>query len=320
MAAAKWKLAPGLETLRQQVNALAPKRSKASDGTIGDAAHASRTSDHNPNARGVVNALDITHDPSQGVDIAKIATALIASRDPRIKYLIFNGKIVSGAGGTKPWSERVYKGANKHTKHVHISVKDKIGDGTGKWNVEPAFSAAPTAPAKPAPAALKVTKQVILDVQTRLSALGYNPGGIDGVQGKLTNEAILSFKSENGLPTNVTIDDALIKALASAKPRELAPERVAATPADVVAKVPEAKAHWWNKWLGGGTAVATAIVGVADATGGARGYVEPLRDLANGVPGWVWLGLITVVALSIFVLARKGEAKSVEAFQSGERR
>lgn len=316
MAVRKWKLAPGLEKLRQQINALAPKRSKASDGTIGDVAHASRASDHNPNARGTVNALDITHDPAHGVDIAKIAKALIASKDPRIKYLIFNGKIVSGTGGTKPWMERAYSGSNKHTKHIHISVKDKIGDGAGKWNVEPAFSATP-APAAPT---LKVTKQVVLDVQSRLSSLGYNPGGIDGVQGKLTNEAILSFKSENGLPTNVTVDDALIKALASAKPRKLAPERVAATPAEVNAVVPEAKAHWWNKWLGGGTAAATAVAGVADATGGARGYIEPLRDMANGVPGWVWLGLVAVVALSIFLLARKGEQKSVEAFQTGERR
>ena len=57
-----WRLARSLETLRAQINALSPNRSKASDGTIGDAAHSARTSDHNPDGGGVVRALDLTHD------------------------------------------------------------------------------------------------------------------------------------------------------------------------------------------------------------------------------------------------------------------
>ena len=42
-----WRVARSLDVLLGQLNALAPERSKASDGSIGDAAHASRSSDHN---------------------------------------------------------------------------------------------------------------------------------------------------------------------------------------------------------------------------------------------------------------------------------
>ena len=62
------RIAKTLDVLRNEINALAPKRSKGSDGWIGDAAHQSRASDHNPWVReggvGIVTALDITHDPS----------------------------------------------------------------------------------------------------------------------------------------------------------------------------------------------------------------------------------------------------------------
>ena len=49
-----WTLAPALVQLRQELNARWPGRSKASDGTIGDAAHKARVSEHNPDADGVV--------------------------------------------------------------------------------------------------------------------------------------------------------------------------------------------------------------------------------------------------------------------------
>lgn len=124
---AAWIVAESLERLRQQANALAPNRSKASDGTIGDAAHAS-TSDHVPRliaGTNVVSALDLTHDPTGGLDCAKLCAALIASKDSRIKYVIYARRIISGAGGPHPWVSRVYSGANPHTAHLHLSV---VGD------------------------------------------------------------------------------------------------------------------------------------------------------------------------------------------------
>lgn len=118
-----WRLAKSLEALRLQIDAASPNRSKASDGSIGDAAHASRASDHNPWVKdgktGVVTAIDITHDPRHGVDGDSIAAALKGSRDKRIKYIIWNRRIWNPAKGAN-W--RPYAGANPHDKHIHISV------------------------------------------------------------------------------------------------------------------------------------------------------------------------------------------------------
>ena len=120
-----WRTAQSLVRLRGQINQAAPNRSKASDGTIGDAAHASRNSDHNPWVRdgdiGVVTALDITHDPANDCDAERIVQALVQSRDSRIKYIIWNRHIISSQ--VQPWVWRDYSGQNPHTKHFHLSVK-----------------------------------------------------------------------------------------------------------------------------------------------------------------------------------------------------
>lgn len=126
-----WRLAKSLEILRKQINDTYPKRSKVSDGTIGDTAHAQRKSDHNKDKDGVVRALDITHDPKNGVDCGKIVEALRASGDPRISYIIWNKRIwnpsVSGA-----W--RSYEGNNPHNKHFHLSVKGPpLRDDEREW-------------------------------------------------------------------------------------------------------------------------------------------------------------------------------------------
>lgn len=143
-----WRLAASLDGLRKQINALSPNRSKVSDGTIGDTAHSNRKSDHNPDGDGIVRALDITHDPAHGIHSHKLALALVESRDPRISYIISNGKIVSGASGKQPWVWRNYTGKNPHNHHVHISVVPGAkGDAKGTWHfgmgVSPGEVAAP---------------------------------------------------------------------------------------------------------------------------------------------------------------------------------
>jgi hypothetical protein len=131
----RWRTAKALNQLYDQVNALAPHRSRKFDGTIGDEAHQERQSDHNPNAAGVVTAMDITHDPAGGMDALRLAEAIRASKDPRIKYVIHNGRIFSSK--LKPWVWRAYSGADPHHHHVHISVDAEplLYDNAQPWKL-----------------------------------------------------------------------------------------------------------------------------------------------------------------------------------------
>jgi hypothetical protein len=113
------RIANSLARLRDQINAKAPNRNKASDGWIGDAAHAASASDHNPNSAGVVTALDITNDPASGIDIHAIADRLRINRHPDLKYIISNSRI---AGAWTGWNWTPYYGSNPHNKHAHFSV------------------------------------------------------------------------------------------------------------------------------------------------------------------------------------------------------
>lgn len=108
----------GLDVLLAQINAKAPGRSKASDGSVGDSDHAARASDHNPedtensddgnDPDNQVDARDFTHDPAHGADMGQISEAIRLSKDRRVKYVIFNGRIFSGRTGTQPWVWRTY--------------------------------------------------------------------------------------------------------------------------------------------------------------------------------------------------------------------
>lgn len=121
-----WRVAEALNTLLGQVNAVAPTRSKVSDGTIGDAAHQATDSKHNPRhvtalgATPVVLARDITHDPGHGADMGKLFHALAEGRDSRIGVVIHNGLIVSST--RQPWVIRSYDGKNPHRTHLHVDL------------------------------------------------------------------------------------------------------------------------------------------------------------------------------------------------------
>lgn len=135
-----WRVAESLEKLREQLNAAFPKRSKVSDGGIGDAAHASRNSDHNPFIKvkgvGIVRARDFTHDPRTGIDCQWLADTLSANKDPRIRYLIWNRQICSATN--QPWKWRKYTGVNAHTQHLHVSVVEdpKLFDTKKAWKLD----------------------------------------------------------------------------------------------------------------------------------------------------------------------------------------
>lgn len=120
-------VAPAIVKLRDQINTMYPKRDKASDGIWPSAAHtaANPSSDHEAG-----NALDIDDDLSAAVKVDVIANAIAASRDPRVNYLIHNGRIWKAATG---W--RTYSGSNRHTTHMHVSVYESKRSGTGAWTL-----------------------------------------------------------------------------------------------------------------------------------------------------------------------------------------
>lgn len=201
-----WRVAKSLLKLRSQVDALYPKRSRESDGTIGDAAHASRSSDHNPwvkdGAIGVVTGIDITHDPKSGCDSHALAETLVASRDDRIKYIISNQRIAAGSDGPSPWKWRKYTGANPHDHHVHVSVKaaKKHYDNERKWVIVAIPGAVPkTTPSAPTLPALPPTLRKGArgaDVRRLQNIIGVN---VDGVFGDETREAVAAWQSKRKL-------------------------------------------------------------------------------------------------------------------------
>jgi len=140
-----WQVAIALTTLLSQLNNFAPYRNKSSDGPYGgDEAHANRTSDHNPNDEAIVTAFDFTHDPNGGLDCQRLANELVASRDPRIKYIIWNNRIIESSGNSA-WQWKSYSGSNPHEQHLHLSVVALLASDNTRWNL-PMFSG--SAPAR----------------------------------------------------------------------------------------------------------------------------------------------------------------------------
>lgn len=131
-----WRPARSLDVFRDEVDVLAPNRSTLSDGTLGDTAHSSRLSDHNPNDDGVVRARDITHDPANGCDCNVLAAEVadLLGVHPALgsgAYLIWRRRIISTDRKAEGW--RTYTGTNPHDKHMHVSVGTRGYDNTDPW-------------------------------------------------------------------------------------------------------------------------------------------------------------------------------------------
>jgi hypothetical protein len=134
-------LVPCLAVLRAEFNALNPKRYKGSDGWIGDTAHQSHTSDHNPQPDGRVLALDVDSTgpwPGIGVTDFNAFNMMVESvrGDARLEYVIWNRRIASRDRG---WTWRTYTGtSDPHTGHAHFSARhDHTGNtSTKEWGIE----------------------------------------------------------------------------------------------------------------------------------------------------------------------------------------
>jgi hypothetical protein len=173
-----WRIAESLKRLREQINAAFPTRDKTSDGGIGDAAHASRNSDHNPwvsdGKQGVVTAIDIDED--LGVDdfeLEDLITAIRKSKDPRVKYIIYEGRITVAGSNLQRWKK--YTGKNSHSHHAHISVHSdrKLYDDRSDWYI--GIKHKPATTAEPASIALPESSESVSNVAASEPAVPAQP-------------------------------------------------------------------------------------------------------------------------------------------------
>ena len=149
------KLCAAGVTLRDQVNKTWPSRDKASDGWIGDAAHASRSgwgtngkgSYHNPDPRGIVHAIDLDESflgKGKGQKVAKdfaeqLATYCREGKDGgRIAHIVYEGQVASATANN--WH---FRGSGYgHFQHIHVSFTNKADYDGKKFNL-PIFDKKP---------------------------------------------------------------------------------------------------------------------------------------------------------------------------------
>jgi murein L,D-transpeptidase YcbB/YkuD len=211
-----WRLAESLKTLRAQINAAFPDRDKESDGSIGDTSHAARKSDHNPNGAGVVCAIDTDEDLSHTIhSIENIVSAIRASKDPRVNYIIYEKRITVPGSNLQQW--KPYTGPSPHDHHFHISVKQDphLYDDPRPWDIGAGIAQSDLASPATDPApdnqrpVLKVGArgQGVRDLQ---KALGV---AVDGDFGPGTHNAVVQFQREKGLKADGIVGQATWGAL-----------------------------------------------------------------------------------------------------------
>lgn len=119
--------APSCKAALKQATARWPGRRTSSDGICASAQHhvQNPTSDHETG-----NAFDLSHDPEHGVDTYALADLMRRNPDPRVKYVISNGRIWNPSISPN-W--RAYHGSNKHDHHMHVSIVPGARGDTGDW-------------------------------------------------------------------------------------------------------------------------------------------------------------------------------------------
>jgi len=131
----KWTASEAVAKLGTQVDAAQPI-GHATDGTVAGKAHdqVNPSSDHRPHpfsGPGIVRAIDIGVNPGD-----PLAENLRLNEDPRIKYVIHQGRTFSGVDSSMPFVWRDYDGPNPHDTHIHVSVLTTADNNTSEWNIE----------------------------------------------------------------------------------------------------------------------------------------------------------------------------------------
>ncbi|HMG43542.1 MAG TPA: peptidoglycan-binding domain-containing protein [Acidimicrobiales bacterium] len=209
-----WRLAKSLEGLRDQVNDHAPGRRKQTDGTIGNEEHQKGHSRHNPNDAGVVCALDLTDDPTNGCPIHEIADSVVANPHPALAYVISNRRVARRSTG---WAWHTYTGASPHVSHAHFAVgvgtDPRPGeptpkppyDDTTKWHI----TGAPRPSGNPPPKLRRGSRgEQVRGLQRILIGAGELPAGsADGVFGAATEAAVRRFQRRLGVTSDGVVGE-----------------------------------------------------------------------------------------------------------------
>jgi hypothetical protein len=149
-----WRVVHGLDQLNNQLRSAYPNAvlhtTADSWGSLADGAH-DVTSDHYPHyysalgSTAVVTARDFPHAPSWGMDCGVISEHLRRARDPRIRYVIFNGRIFYSrvVNGVAAWTWQEYTGDDQHRTHMHVSSeRTAVADSTMTWSLPTSVAAA----------------------------------------------------------------------------------------------------------------------------------------------------------------------------------
>lgn len=146
-----WVLIPCLRALFGEFDRIAPDRDRASDGAVGNEAHAATESDHNPDETGnvpihdadkvnEVHAIDVDNNLNESdLTMEKVVQFLLgrcrSGAERRLRYIIYNKRIWSASSG---WVQKTYTGTSPHTEHAHFSASytSSLEASTASWHLE----------------------------------------------------------------------------------------------------------------------------------------------------------------------------------------
>jgi len=171
-----------------------PHRDRTLDGWIGDSAHEASGapeqggSDHNPNKRGIVDAIDVDRD---GIHVPTVIASMMVH--PSTNYIIFNRRIFSRRDNFRP---RAYTGSNGHAGHIHRSI---LQSATAENRVTKyKFILEPMQWPVLRPDVAAVANW---ELQAYLNGWGYTLS-VDGVFGGMTEKAVRAFQGSQ----RITVD------------------------------------------------------------------------------------------------------------------
>jgi hypothetical protein len=185
-------LASVLVRQRTAQNAKWPKRARKHDGWIGDPAHQARHSDHNPNARGRVDATDTDSTQPAGGGGLHVPTMLASMfLHPSTNYVIHRGRIFDSEDNFRPHK---YTGSVSHDTWIHNSIhqSDAAEKSQATWRfVQSATAWAATV--KPG-----TRGDLARYVQAFLNGHGYSLA-VDGIMGPSSVHAVKHFQAKHKL-------------------------------------------------------------------------------------------------------------------------